>query len=443
MVGNQNISNGQGKFFSTLDELLNPKHPLYALSGKMPWEEFEKSFSPLYSPTGRKAKPVRLMVSLLLLKQMFDLSDEVVVEQWVQNPYYQYFSGEQEFRWHLPCDPSDLVHFRNRIGEAGVLRILRSSIEIHGKASQEKYVLADTTVQEKNITYPTDLKQHCKIIKKCRAIAEREGISLRQSYKRVVKDKILAQRFKKNPKSLRKAQSAKKSIHTIAGRLCRELRRKLPEKSMARCREEIELFERVLNQKKEDSNKIYSLHEPSVYCVSKGKEHKKYEFGSKVSFLVTEHSGIITGALSFEKNVYDGHTLEAALEQYESLMGKRPEGMIVDRGCKGVKSIGGTAVLIPDRGRKGMSAYEKRRIRGKFRRRASIEPVIGHLKSDVRLGRNYLKGIIGDKINAMLAAAAYNFRKWMRDFFAFLQNWIKCVLRTLLEEHMPCLNMRF
>jgi len=409
---------GQGKLFSTLPELLNPKHRLYELSNRIPWEEFESAFSGMYSHTGRSAKPVRLMVSLLLLKQMYDISDEGVVAQWVQNPYFQYFSGEEVFQWEFPCAPSDLVHFRHRIGEAGVQKILEVSIKIHGKEAHEECVIADTTVQEKNITYPTDLKQHCKIIEKCRAIAQRENIALRQSYVRVVKEKVLEQRFKRNPKSYRKAIRAQKKIHTIAWRLVRELNRKLPLERQVRYREDLDLFARVLSQKKADNNKVYSLHEPNVYCVSKGKEHKKYEFGSKVSILMTAHSGIITGALSFADNVYDGHTLEAALKQHEELTQRPPKEVVADRGYKGAKFIGATRVLIPSKSKKTLTAYEKRTLRQKFRRRAAIEPVIGHLKSDTGLVRNYLKGIIGDKINAMLAAAAFNFRKWMRKSFA-------------------------
>jgi IS5 family transposase len=296
---------------------------------------------------------------------------------------------------------------------------LEVSIKLHGPEALEEQVIADTTVQEKNITYPTDLKLDCKIIEKCRAIADRENIVLRQSYVRVVKAMLLEQRFKRNPKTYRKALKAKKKIHTIAGRLSRELLRKLPEKRKDYYQEELDLFARVLNQKKADHDKIYSLHEPSVYCISKGKEPRKYEFGSKVSILVTAHSGIITSALSFAKNVFDGHTLEAALEQHEKLTGQSPKEVIADRGYKGVKSIGATQVSIPGRGKNGLTSYEISRIREKFRRRASIEPVIGHLKSDTGLGRNYLKDSTGDSINVMLAAAAFNFCKWMRIFFAF------------------------
>jgi len=420
---------GQEKLFSTLPEMLNPKHPLYVLANKIPWAEFEKAFEKNYAKMGRKAKPIRLMVSLLILKQMYDLGDETVVEAWVQNPYYQYFSGETVFQWHFPCNPSDLVHFRNRIKEEGVQRILQASIDIHGQKAHEDVIVADTTVQEKNITFPTDMKLHRKIIVKCLKIARKENIALRQSYTQTLKKLLMAQRFKKSHGGAKKALAAQRKIRTIAGRLCREITRKMSTDRLAEYKEELTLFDRVLSQKKTDRNKIYSLHEPDVYCISKGKEHKKYEFGSKVSILLTHKSGIIVGARSFAKNEYDGHTLPAALEQYNELMNKDPREAIGDRGYKGPKTIGKTIISIPGKAIKTFTAYDKRKIRIKFRRRSSIEPVIGHLKSDTRLGRNYLKGLRGDQINVMLAAAAFNFRKWMRENFGLLAQYIQIALR--------------
>lgn len=227
------------------------------------------------------------MTALLMLKHIRNLSDESVVEQWAENAYYQYFSGEQVFTPHFPCNASELVHFRNRIGPEGVELILKESIRINGKGGREDRASIDTTVQEKNITYPTDSKLHRKIISKCTAIADQEGIELRQRYSRTLKKLGVDQRFRNHPKNGAKARKADKKVKTIAGRLVRELQRKLPAES---CPAELELFERVLRQKRQDKNKVYSLHEPEVQCISKGKEHKKYEFGSKVSIIVTQNS---------------------------------------------------------------------------------------------------------------------------------------------------------
>ena len=266
-------------FYSTFEEQLNHKHPLYILANQVNWLQFENAFKDLYCPeNGRPAKPIRLMVSLLMLKHIRNLSDESVVEQWSENAYYQYFSGEKCFAARQPCEASELVHFRKRIGEKGIELIFKESIRINGKDGNEDEGTIDTTVQEKNITYPTDNKLHRKIIKKCVAIAEKENIELRQSYTRTLKKLSFDQRFRNHPKNYKKARKADRKVKTIAGRLVRELERKLPGGLYAT---ELVLFQKVLAQKRHDHNKIYSLHESHVQCISKGKEHKKYEFGSK------------------------------------------------------------------------------------------------------------------------------------------------------------------
>ena len=398
-----------------LENLVNPTHPLCKLAKRIPWHELENHFADLYHQTGRPAKPIRLMVSLLILKQLYNLSDETIVERWVENPYFQFFSGESVFQWNFPCHPTDLVYFRKRIGEEGVEKIFQVSIELHGKKAKEKEVLLDTTVQEKNITFLTDTKLYKRIIEHCLAIAEKESITLRQSYRRTTKKLMLAQRFRRHPKNYKKARVAQRKLKTIAGRLVREIERKLPASSLGRYSQEISIFQRVLEQKKNSTNKIYSIHEPQVYCISKGKDHKKYEYGSKASIAVTKNSGIIVGAVQFSKNTYDGHTLSETLNQATELVGRRPKVAICDRGYRGTSSVDGTKVIIPKPPGKRSTAYQKQKARIRFRRRAGIEPIIGHLKSDFRLMRNYLKGSLGDSINLMLAAAAFNFRKLLRQ----------------------------
>jgi len=315
-----------------LKEQLSNKHPLYVLAEVINWALFEESFRKHYKENfGRPAKPIRLMTALLMLKHIRNLSDESVVEQWSENAYYQYFSGAQTFTAKAPCEASELVHFRNRIGAEGVELILKESIRINGKDGKEDKASIDTTVQEKNITYPTDSKLHRKIIKKCLAIAEKEGIVLRQSYSRTLKKLGIDQRFRNHPKNGAKARKADKKVKTIAGRFVRELQRKLQPESY---KTDLELFDRVLRQKRQDKNKVYSLHEPGVVCISKGKEHKKYEFGSKVSITVTQNSGVIIGALNIPGNDYDGHTLDAALEQQQRLTGHKLKEAFVDRGYR-------------------------------------------------------------------------------------------------------------
>jgi IS5 family transposase len=285
-------------FLPNLSEFINPKHEFYLLAEKIDWNVFESEFAPLYASVGQPAKPIRLMVGLLILKQLYDLGAETVMAQWVSNPYFQYFCGAVVFQWKFPCDPSDLVHFRHRIGVEGVEKILAVSILLHGQEVLREDVSIDTTVQEKNITYPTDTKLAVRIIKHCREVAEKEETRLRQSYKFVVKD-LLKKANAKSPQKKKDKNKARRKLKTIAKRPVREIKRKLSAESLARNEEKIAIYERVVNQKKEDKDKIYSLHAPEVSCIAKGKEHKKYEFGSKVAFAVSQKSNVIMAAVSF------------------------------------------------------------------------------------------------------------------------------------------------
>jgi transposase, IS5 family len=295
MLAREKITSQYG-FYSTFEEQLNHSHPLYKLSNEIRWSDFDMAFKKHYSPTqGKPGKPIRLMVSLLILKQLRNLSDESVVFQWSENAYYQYFSGEQVFSSKQPCVPTELVEFRKRIGEEGIELIFKESIRINGKDADDDNLSGDTTVQEKNITYPTDDKLHKKIISKCQAIAEKEDVELRQSYRFTVKKLSTIQRMRRNKGGDVKARKASKKIKTIAGRLIRDLERKLPADLLSKYVFDLNLFKKVLAQKKTDSNKIYSLHEPEVKCYTKGKEHKRFEFGSKVSLLITQSTGVIVG----------------------------------------------------------------------------------------------------------------------------------------------------
>ena len=415
--------------YSTFEEMLSRKHPLYILANKINWQLFEDAFKELYCPdNGRPAKPIRLMVSLLMLKHIRNLSDESVVEQWSENGYYQYFSGGKSFVALPPCEASELVHFRKRIGDKGIELIFKESIRINGKDSNEDGGVIDTTVQEKNITYPTDNKLHRKIINKCVAIADREGLELRQRYSRALKQLALDQRFRNHPSNYKKAIKADRKVKTIAGRLVRELERKLPAGAHAG---DLALFNKAISQKRYDSNKIYSLHEPHVQCISKGKEHKKYEFGSKVSIIATKNSGVIIGALNIEKNDYDAHTLDPALEQQQRLTGHTLKEVFVDRGYRGTKEVRQTQIHTPKPFSNKFSKYRQQKMKKGFQRRAAIEPRIGHLKSDYRLSRNFYKGIFGDNINVMLAAAAMNFKRmmniWKQIFLGLLFRLIQII----------------
>jgi len=424
----------QRSMFFGLEDTLNQKHPMYILANKVNWQLFEDSFTSLYcSDNGRPGKAIRLMVGLLILKHLRNISDESVVEQWSENVYYQYFCGQKEFMPVEPCEASELVHFRHRIGESGIELILKESIRINGNDSHDSTASIDTTVQEKNITFPTDSKLHRKIIDKCRKIAEKENLPIRQSYTRTLKKLSFDQRFRNHPRNKWKARKADRKEKTIAGRLVRELERNLLPNS--RYESQIDLFKRILSQKKNDNNKIYSVHEPEVQCISKGKEHKKYEFGNKVSIIYTQTTGVIIGAMGF-RNPYDGHTVEPALEQTERLLGKRTiKTLIGDRGYKGKRQINDTTIEIPKPfSDKKQSQYRQNKLKKQFRRRAAIEPINGHLKTDHRLNRNFYKGITGDNINIMLAAAAFNFKRMMNKWKSSFWLQFKLLFDIFIER---------
>ena len=411
----------QGSFLMpTLAEQCDPRQPLVKLAREINWQVFEESFGEYYSDQGRPAKPIRLMVGLLLLKQLENLSDEALVERWVQNPYYQYFCGLEQFQWEAPCDPSDLVYFRRRLGEEGASVILAVSAHLHKDHGQEREIVVDTTVQEKNITHPTDTKLARKIIQRCWKLADQRGVQLRRRYRKEVRRHLMAQRWRQHPRRQKVARQGVRKLKTIAGRLIRELERKLPPTVREAQRENFALYRRVLRQQTKDTDKIYSLHEPQVYCVAKGKEHKQYEFGSKASVAMTRTHGVIVAAVAHPENIYDGHTLPEVLGLAEAVMGRRPTKAIVDRGYRGRREVEGTKVLVPERPPANQSRSQTAKMRERFRRRAAIEPVISHLKHDYRLLRCFLKGQLGDALNLMLAAAAWNLKKWMRAVLFWL-----------------------
>jgi IS5 family transposase len=278
---------------------------------------------------------------------------------------------------------------------------------------------------------------HRKIITKCIGIADEEQIELRQSYRQTLKKLSIQQRLRNTVKGKKASRKADRKVKTIAGRVVRELGRKLPSGKYTTT---LLLFSKVLSQKREDKNKIYSLHEPHVQCISKGKAHKKYEFGSKVSITTTAKSGVIIGALNLPKNDYDGHTLDAALDQQQRLTGKTLKEVFVDRGYKGVAEVRGTTIYSPKPFPKTTTHTQQKKLKDGFARRAAIEPRIGHLKSDHRLGKNFYNGLVGDSINVMLAAAAMNFKRMMnlwKVFLSWLWKWLTsqwypdfCLLKT-------------
>ena len=415
-------------FKTVLTSFIHPDHDLCQLARKIDWDYLEKEFSPLYGKVGRPSIPIRTIVGLLILKQMYDLGDETVLDRYLENPYWQHFCGEVYFQYNLPFDPSDFVHFRKRIKEGGMMKIFEQSINLFGKErvrKEVKEVRVDTTVQEKNITFPTDRKLTEKVIDHCKRIADKEDIKLKRTYTFEIRKLKHQLRFARKPKNLQKHKKAQKRLHRIAFKIYHDLVTQLnpiPKSYM----EELDVLYRVLTQQKDDKNKIYSVHEPKVLCISKGKEHKQYEFGNKSSFAYTRKSGIIVGAIAVKGNAYDGHTLKPQLEQVQELTGGKIKKAIVDRGYKVKGGIPKVDIVTP-KVLKGESYYLKKKREERCRSRAGIEGLISHLKHDHRMLRNYLSGTAGDQINTLLAAAAYNMKKWMRlkrqEIFDLIFRW--------------------
>lgn len=406
-------------------DMLDSNDPLVVLADTIQWSKFENEFAKFYSKNGRPAKPIRLMVGLLLLKQLENLSDENVVLQWKRNPYFQYFCGYSDFQTALPCHSTDLVYFRNRIGVEGFEYIFKHSIELHNDEKiNEERVIVDTTVQESNLTYPTDGKLAIKIINHLHKIAKQENIKLRRSYIKEIKGHRINLRFFRHPKKIKKAKGSMKRLRTIAKTLLRDIDRKFADNLDLHNKYALKfyLYMRVLLQEKHTKNKIYSLHETDAYAVNKGKDNKGYEYGTKASIVTTKDSGIIVGVAAHKKNEHDSKTLQAALENTVSNVGpKTINEAVCDRGYKGKKevTINDHTISISTPGKQCKRDTQKQiqEKKEKFKRRAAIEPVIGHLKSDHRMERNYLKGFLGDQINLLLAATAFNLKKWMRIYF--------------------------
>ena len=411
MIGKLKNENQSDLFKPLLVDFIDMRHELVLLANKIDWKHLEKELSVYYSHKGQPSMPIRFMSGCLLLKRYYNLGDETLAEAWEMNPYMQYFCGYSHFEHKFPCDPSDFVHFRKRLGVLGIEKIFVHTVELHGEKIKSKQLLSDTTVQENNITYPTDSKLAKQIIDKCNAIAEKESITQRQNYKRVSKQLLRDSYNSQHPRRKKKAKKSMKKLKTIAGRLVRELERKLSEEKLKEYQSDLDLFTQVLNQKKEDKNKIYSLHKPFTSCISKGKAHKKYEFGNKIGLMINPKELVVLGIESYEGNPHDSRTIEPLLNQMERNLNYQPKEVIYDRGGRGITEINGVQISTPKPPLKRDNQYQKAKKRKKFRRRAAIEPVIGHLKKEFRMGENYLHGEDSPKINALLAAAGWNLKK--------------------------------
>ena len=403
-----------------LKEIVWLGHSLVKLADAIDWDRFHDGMIPTFSvDKGRTSLPVRLMVGLHYLKYAYDLSDEEVLEQWLQNPYWQYFTGGEYFEHELPVNSSSMTRWRKYLKKAGAKKMLDESIktglrEGFIKRVDLKRVNVDTTVQEKNIRFPTDARLYDRMREKLVSAAEKQGIELRQSYRRVGPRALRKQSGYIRARQMRRARRQTAKLKTYLGRVIRDIERKI-KRPEARMSELLERGKRLLAQERSDKNKLYSVHEPHVECIAKGKAHKRYEFGCKVGFVTASKTNWILGALAFHGNPYDGHTLESALAQAASISGVVPEKAICDLGYRGHNYKGDCDIQIVNRYRKKTT----RKIRSLWKRRSAIEPVIGHVKEEHRLDRNRLKGIDGDELNVFFAGSGFNIRKLLRAFALF------------------------
>ncbi len=425
-------------FQSRLEQMLNLEHPLIVLSANIDWLYFEKEFGAFYSENrGRSGAPIRLMVGLHYLKNAFDLSDESVVAGFIENPYWQYFCGYEYFQHEFPIDPSSLTRWRKRVGDSGVEKLLKELLATakrsgHLKQCDVNKVNADTTVQEKAIAFPTDARLYHKMRQALVHATEARDISLRQSYRRLSKQALAKQGRYSHARQMKRSKKMTRKLKTYLGRVVRDIERKVPEPD-AQLKELLAMAERLLLQQRNDKNKLYSIHASEVECISKGKVHKRYEFGCKVSMVTSARSNWILGISAIHSNPYDGHTLKEALAQVERLVPWQPKVVTVDLGYRSHNYQGTTKVQIVNY---RTLKSKTRSVRKWLKRRAAIEPVFGHLKSDNRMSRNYLKGTDGDKINALLCACGFNFRKLLRAFLSWLQKTFGRPASIKLKPHL-------
>jgi len=408
-------------FRAELARIIDPGHGLVKLAKVVAWDRLDELFGSTYCPdNGRPGVSTRLMVALHYLKYTYSLSDQDVVEGWVENPYWQHFSGMKYFQHRVPIDPSSMTRWRKRIGEAGAEELLKetiaSGLKLKAvKVHQLKRVNVDTTVQEKEVRFPTDARLYDRARQRLVEYAKERNIDLRQNYNRKSKQMLLRQSRYSHARQMKRARRCTRKLKTYLGRVIRDIERKclLPDPQLQSM---LDIGTGILKQKRHDKNKVYSVHEPQVECISKGKAHKRYEFGCKVSVAATSRGGWVVGAMAVHDNPYDGHTLKDALDQVQRVAAL-PEHAFVDMGYRGHGYSGEVKVHV-DKRRRGRTARSLWRW---MKRRAAIEAGIGHLKREHRMDRNRLKGIEGDRLNALLSASGMNFHKLLRWAAAFLR----------------------
>ena len=430
---------GSGDLFrARLDQIINMRHELVRLADAIDWDWLDGELADRFSDTGRPGTETQFMVGLLLLKHIYALSDEGVCERWVYDPYFQYFTGEEFFQHAFPHERSGLTHWRGRIGDRLEVLLQESLRVAHDTGALKKDDLAritvDTTVQPKNVTHPTDAKLMLTAIHQLAKLAKAHGIRLRQSYVRVAKRAALMAGRYAHAKQFKRCNRELRFLRTRLGRLIRDIRRKIDgdeqlEKVFAVALSKARQIRRQRQQQR--GWKLYSWHAPETECIGKGKAHRPYEFGVKVSIATTNRRAkggrFVLHTKALPGNPYDGHTLANVIEETQAMTGREIERVYADKGYRGHHATKPLRVFISGQ-RRGVHGQIKRELR----RRSAIEATIGHMKIDGHLGRNFLKGRHGDQANAVLTAVGYNLR--------LILNWLRALLRKILEAILAALG---
>jgi transposase, IS5 family len=432
------ITEQQNLFRVELSKIIDPSHGMVKIAKSVDWDRMDELFGETYCPdNGRPGVSTRLMVSLHYLKYSFNLSDDDAVSGWVENPYWQYLSGMKFFEHKTPIHSSSMTRWRNRIGEAGAEELLKETIKAGlktkaVKTSQLRRVNVDTTVQEKDIRFPTDARLYDRARQRLVAAAKEREIKLRQNYNRNAKKLLLKQSRYAHARQMKRAGKCTSKLKTYLGRVIRDIERKqpFPDEKLS---DLLKVATRIHQRTRKEKNKIYSVHAPEVECISKGKAHKRYEFGCKVSVAATSRGGWFVGAMAIHGNPYDGHTLAATLSQVKRIS-TEPIKVFVDRGYRGHDYEGNTEVHV-DKVRRGKTARSLWRW---MKRRAAVEPGIGHLKQEHRMDRNCLKGTEGDKVNAILSAAGMNFRKLLKRAALLLGIILSKIIEAIRPKNWFC-----
>jgi transposase, IS5 family len=423
-----------------LEAIIDLGHPLVRLAREIDWGFLDGRFAAVCAAgPGQPGLPTRLVAGLLILKHLHDLSDEVLCARWIENPYYQFFCGEESFRHKLPFERSSLTRWRQRLGEEPLTALLQESLSVAHKlgalATRDlERVVVDTTVQPKAIAHPTDARLCHRALDKLVGLARRHDVKLRQSYRRVAKRATIMVGRYTHAHQFKRARRQLKFLRTRLGRVVRDIRRKIAgdEGLRARFAALLALAVRVQFQDhRQRGAKVYALHAPEVECIGKGKARAPYEFGCKVSIATpaTKPRGgqFVLHAQALHGNPYDGHTLGPVVAELEKLTGVETSRIHVDKGYRGHNHPKKFRVWIT-----GQVRRVTKPIRREMKRRAAVEPVIGHVKAEHRMDRNYLKGRDGDRANAVLAAAGYN--------FALLLRWLRRFLRALINALFPAIT---